>query len=423
MTGRLSLILLLVGGSIGVLLHREQQRGTFEPFDRAHRSFLLANPGAETARALSTEPRVILARMDDPDLPPSQRAFDSWPPDPAEWQILFQNIVQYEPKTVAVQMPLVFDAVTAGLRDAAQRLPGFSLTAPASAAPATALPPELPILPQGLPELKVTGPVHGVPEFHHVSAPSLSGRLGVEEVDLGRHVSVVGDWCRVPLVARSGPRLVPALPLQALLAWVGIDPRDITVHPGESIRGPGGLRIPIEEDGCFRFYLPLTGRVPAVDADDFLFDREQANRHYPPGSPDRRILDRIPGSLVWIGADDNASRRMLLPDGNRASAADLFTRAIAVIQTGRRVSPLTPGSQIPVIAATLGWISWIVRWRRARVWIGALAGGVMLVLFSLFLFRNDSVWVPLAPSLILLAGSWIVCLLIPRRDKSGNPAP
>ena len=88
MSPRFSLLLLLAAAAFGVLLHREQQRGSFETFDRRHREFLRANPGSAEWTTMADEPQVILARLDDPDLPTAQRAFEAWPPRVDEWQVV-----------------------------------------------------------------------------------------------------------------------------------------------------------------------------------------------------------------------------------------------------------------------------------------------------------------------------------------------
>ena len=93
------------------------------------------------------------------------------------------------------------------------------------------------------------------------------------------------------------------------------------------------MAIPIDETGCFRFYVPLSARAGSVQADEFLFGKTQAETAYPPGTKERASLEAVAGSLVWLGTDDQASRLLKLPDGNTASVADLTTRALAAIHS------------------------------------------------------------------------------------------
>lgn len=415
-SSRTKWLLFLGMGVLAMLLHREQQRGTFEPFDRRHREFLKANPGAREWPSLADGPQVVLARMDDPDLPPSQRTFDAWPPLPEEWRVVFQHLKDYQPKAVAVALPVHVDSPTPGFQEAASALPGLSVGVSAANSHLSDTAPL--VLPPGVPVLRVQGPVESLPEFDRITPSGLTAAQAVTDVDLGQKVAVDGDWCRVPLLARVGKQVVPTLALQSLLVWSGTAFEDITAQPGTAIRGPRGFVIPIDDEGCFRYYLPLASPAAFVAADEFLFPREQADKLYPAGTPERDALDKVKGSLVWIGADDKNARLLKLPDGNTASPADLITRALAAIQTGRFIRPLEPNWQAgPLVLSMLfGW--WITGWKRRNLWKGVFFGGIALVGLSLLAFQTSHTWVPLAPSFIELAAGFAAGLLFPRA-----PAP
>lgn len=411
MSPRISLLLLLAAGAFGVLLHREQQRGAFEAFDRKHRDFLRANPGSAEWTTLADEPQVILARFDDPDLPASQRAFDGWPPRPDEWQVVLQNLTAWKPRAVSLSLPLVVDDPSAGFLKSLSAVPGFTLGVDAGAAFRTGfMPPELPA---GLPVLRVQGELAGIPEFETLRTLPLPVRVGIGRVDLGQKITVEGEWCRVPLLARTGTQIVPTLALQSLLTWSGTPPDRLLVQPGTAITGPKGMVIPIDESGCFRFYLPLSARAGAVQADEFLFEKPQAETTYAPGTPERTALESVTGSLVWLGVDDHASRLLKLPDGNTASIADLTTRALAAIQTGRFIRPLDVWWQIVPQAITVIYGLWLVRWKRKNLWKGAATGALLLLTASLLAFQTNHTWIPLAPSLFQLGLVFVVGLLKP----------
>lgn len=421
MNVRSTFLLLLGAGILATLLHREQQRGTFEDFDRRHREFLKANPGASEWRSLADGPQVVLARLDDPDLPAAQRTFDAWPPLPEEWQVLFQNIRDYAPLAVAVAIPLHVETPTPGLAAAATALPGLAMGLAAESTRASGAPPV--VLPAGLAVLRAQGPVGGIPAFDSIPGSGLAVRHAVTEVDLGQKVTVEGDWCRVPLLARAGTQLVPTLALQALLTWSNTPAEDITVQPGTAVRGPKGFVIPIDEEGCFRFYLPLASPAESVSADDFLFPKTQADTLYTAGTPERLALDKVHSSLLWVGSDDKASRLLKLPDGNTASPADLITRALTAIQTGRFMRPLEPGWQILTLAVAGLFGCWMARWKRRNLLRGTFFGGLAFVMASLLAFQTNHTWIPLAPALIELAAALFVGLLIPRPAPAGKNAP
>ncbi|RYD37052.1 MAG: CHASE2 domain-containing protein [Verrucomicrobiaceae bacterium] len=415
MNVRSQFLLLLGAGILATLLHREQQRGTFEIFDRRHREFLKANPGATEWRSLAEKPQVVLARLDDPDLPTAQRTFDAWPPLPDEWQVLFQNIRDYAPAAVAVALPLRVETPSAGFAAAAAAVPGLTLGLLAESTRASGAPPL--VLPPGVAVLRAQGPVSGIPVFDRLTVSGMTVPQAVSEVDLGQKVTMEGDWCRVPLLARTGAQVVPTLALQALLTWNGTPLESILVQTGTAIRGPKGMVIPIDEEGCFRFYVPLAPPAQSVSADDFLFPKTQAETLYIPGTPERAALEKVRGSLLWVGTDDRASRLLKLPDGNTASPADLITRALTAIQTGRFMRPLEPAWQIVTLTAAVLLGCWMARWRRWNLTKGLLIASLCFGMASLLAFQSSHTWIPLAPAPIQLAASLFVGLLIPR------PAP
>jgi hypothetical protein len=412
MSRRLTLLWLLGAAAFGVLLHREQQRGTFEKFDRKHRDFLRANPGQAQWSTLAEEPQVILARLDDPDLPAAQRAFDAWPPRPDEWQVLLQNLTAWQPRAVSLGFPLTVDQPSPGFLATWAAVPGLCQPVNGIAAFRSGFPP--PEIPAGLPVLSVQGERSGIPEFESLNPGLLPGRLGIGEIDLGQKITVEGEWCRVPLLARTGNQVVPTLALQSLLTWSGTAPDQVLVKPGSAILGPKGMTIPVDETGCFRFYLPLSVRAGAVQADEFLFGRSQAENTYQPGSRQRESLDAVTGRLVWLGADDQSARYLKLPDGNQVSAADLITRALAAIQTGRFIRPLPLWWQAAPQALTVLFGLWLFRWKRRNLWKGAAMAGLALITASLLAFQTDHTWIPLAPALLQLAAAFTAGLLLPR---------
>ncbi len=415
MSPRLSLLLALGAAAIGVLLHREQQRGTFETFDRKHREFLSANPGQAEWNSMAEKPQIVLARLDDPDLPLAQRAFEAWPPRADEWQVVLQNLTAWQPRAVACAVPPTVENPSPGFLTTLAAVPGLTGALEAVAALNPNFTP--PTLPERLPVLQVEGASAGIPEFDSLRPPPLPISLGIGDVDLsgkGQKISIEGEWCLVPLLARTGTAVVPTLALRSLLAWSGIPPEKLTVQPGTAILGPKGTVIPIDDSGCFRFYAPLAERTASVQADEFLFTRAQAETTYPPGSVERAALEAVRGSLIWLGTDDQAARTLKLPDGNTASPADLITRALAAIQTGRFLRPLPPWWQAAPQGVAILFGLWLVRWKRRNVWKGVAIGALALLTASLLAFQTNHTWIPLAPALLQLAFAGITGLLLPK---------
>jgi len=417
---RNSLLILLFGGTLGLWLVREQQRGTLERFDRVHREFLKANPaGGQRAPALE-QPAVVFVRLDDVDQP--NRVFSAWPLADGDWQIILQNLSSYSPGAAAIAAPLPFDKSGGGLESAAKGVPGLCVAASVSASPGDGAA----SLPQALPVLTVSGSVREIPEFKSARLPAIPGGTAAGDIDLlarDKKLSVEGDWCRVPLLARLGNQVVPTLTLLALLEWADVPVPEVTVQPGVAITAGKSLRIEIDQGGFFRYFLSLAPPVPSVNADVFVLSREQAVASLAPGDPQRRVLAGLQKSLLWFGHDDAGSRLLHLPNGSPVSPAELAARAIAAIQTSSYMRPLPPPYQWIAPGATLLFCLWLTHWRKSRLLPGALATAVILGAVSLYLYHTGHWWMPLVPSLALLAATVVLSFLLPAPGWRDRPVP
>lgn len=414
MSFRNTLLVLLFGGTLGVFLMREQERGTMEPFDRVHREFLKANPSPDEPVTALEEPAVVFARIADRDL--SIRAFSSWPLEESDWQVVLQNLAAYTPKATAISAPLPFIRSGPGLTAAAQAIPLLSSGAPASTSPGDG--PQQ--MPEGLPVLTVRGSALRIPELKSIRPPALPGTWAAGDIDMlpaEQKLTVDGDWCRVAMLARMGDKVVPTMALRALIDWSGIKPADLAVQPGVAITGGKSLRIPIDEAGFFRYYLSLAPFVPTVNADVFVLTRDRALADLPPDDEQRRHLENLKTRLLWFGHDDTASRRLKLPNGTPVSPASLTARAIAAIQTARFMRPLPPHFQWIPAGGTLLFCLWLTHWRKSRLWPGAFVAAVALIAASLYLYRHNHHWMPLGPSLALLAATVVLSYVLPTSKR------
>lgn len=417
MSFRNTLLVLLFGGTLGMALLREQPRGTLEPFDRVHREFLKANPGDDRPPA-AAHPSVVFARLDDGDQ--ARPVFEKWPLNESDWLIVLQNVPAYAPKVTALHAGLSFPKAPPPLEAAAKAVPGLCVPLALSVSPGDGAQ----TLPDSLPVLKVTGSTDAIPEFKSLRESALPGALAAGDIDLlpaAQALTVDGDWCRVPMLARMGDKVVPTLALRALLEWSGVPAADVTVQPGTAITAGKALRIEIDEAGCFRFFLSLAPLVPSLNADAFVLKRDEMLAHLPADDPQRLVLESLKGSLLWAGLDDSKSRSLNLPNGTPVSRADLTARALAVIQTNSHLLPLPSQRQWIAPAATLLFCIWLTHWRKSRLWPGALVACAALAGASLWLYRQDHQWLPIGPSLALVLATVLLSYLLPSRKP--KPAP
>lgn len=413
---RLSVLLISACCVLGVLLNREQQRGAFERFDREHRRFLADNLSTAGNRVpRKAEPAVTLLRFDDTDLPQAQRSFTAWPPPAGEWQSMLQTLASYTPKAPAISIPMVLENPPQGLLDAAAGMSGLSVTPMAALAPGA----ELADLPAGLPVLKdVKGNVSAIPEFNALATvPGLQARLGVADIDMGQHISIAGEWAKVPLLARAGERVVPSLILRALLAWENIPPDQVTVNLGFAIRCADKFNIPVESDGSFRLYLPLAPDVPSFDGSMLLFSKEDLEQRGV-GRDIMPHLISLKDRIAWLGVDDLAARKLYqLPDKTPVSRSGLAVRTIAAIQSGQFTHPMEPRHQYSLQLVTGGLALWLIHWRRRNLWKGILAAAILLLALSLIAFQNSQTWVPLVTPLAFLGTAFFLGMIVPRGQE------
>jgi len=402
-----------------MFLLREQQRGTLEWFDSAHRGFLKANPAPGQASPSLAAPAVIFGRLDDVDQ--KNRVFEAWPPGQGDWQVVLQNLSGYQPKAVAVAATLPFDKAGSGLEAAAKGISRLITAAAASVAAgdgAQTLPAELPVL-------QVTGSVRNIPEFKSIRPPAIPAASGAGDIDMQprqERLTIEGDWCRVPMLARLGEKVVPALALRALLEWASVPAAEVSVLPGVAITAGRTLRIPIDDGGFFRYFVSLAPHVDAVNVDVFALTRDQALANLPPEDPQRNILAALPKSLLWIGHDNAASRVLKHPNGTLVSPAYLTASALAAIHTARHMHPLPPPYQWIAPAATLLFCLWLTHWRKSRLWPGAFLAAVALAGVSLYLYRTRDLWMPLVPSIAMLVATLVLSFLLPARGIPRVPA-
>jgi hypothetical protein len=421
MSIRNTLLVLLFGGTLGGFCLREQQRGTLERFDQKHREFLKANPATGGPASSLEEPAVVFVRADDVDQ--TKRVFSAWPLGDGDWQIILDNLAAYTPKAVALGVPFRFEKAGGWAENTFKNLSGLTVAVEASTAAGDG--PQ--VLPDSVPVLKVIGAPSRIPQFKSIKPSVMPGGAAPAEIDLSpQKITIEGDWCRVPLLARLGDKVVPTLALRALLEWAKVPAKDLTVQLGFEISYGKTLHIPIDEGGFFRYFLSLAPRVPTLNADDFVLGREQALAELPADDPRKKTLAGLKDSLLWFGHDNVASRVLKLPNGTPVSSAELTARAIAAIQTDSYMRPLLPDLQWIPPASTLLFCLWLTNWRKSRLFPGAFVAGVVLVGVSLYLYRQDHQWMPLVPSLAVLAATVVLSFLLPSpggREPVENEPP
>jgi len=413
---RSTLLWLLCGGILGLLLLREQERGTFAQWDDRQRDLMARHPWSGGASA-GGEAAVVLGRLDDRDR--EERVFAEWPLSQGDWQVLLQNVKDYRPRQTVVGSGVVGPGM-AGLADAAREIPRLTVAAPVSAVAAAGVGE----LGSDWPVLACEGGVDGIPAVGKVLPLALPGAPGAGELDLGKRadrVSVDGENCRVPLLMRVGDRVVPAVVLRAVMEWLGIPGGDVRVIPGVAVQLGDSFRIPIDAAGGFTYHRPFAPVVPSFGADVFALPRDQVEAVVSPG--ERALLGRLPDVLLWLGEDDVAGRRLAMGDGEWISPSAVMAQAVAVIQTGRWVKPAGQRQQWMVAGLVLLAGVWLIHWPRWLVLPGISAVAASLAAAGWHRFHVEGEWFPAVPAAGLLALAGLLAFLLPRAARPGGAVP
>lgn len=236
----------------------------------------------------------------------------------------------------------------------------------------------------------VKGELAALPDFPIVEAQAdedyrLSSTLGF------RNLPGASNWHRaVPLLYRYRGQVVPSLVLQAALMWEKLSLEDVRVELGARVALGDLVEIPIDVAGRMRvdFGVPR-GRC---GFDDLVLAAEQADakseaRNLPP--------ETFSGKLLLLSRVDEASRTLRLAAGRAGSAGELFTAAIATIQSRTFIRRAPPWADAVLIGVAMLASLWLPCWRRGRVAFFAILALIAYVLAALWIFGSELIWMPI----------------------------
>ena len=416
-------LLLGLSALIGtLLLVREGRRGALAPIHRLELAWLRATTGQPVRDA-----GVVLVALDDADWHPEKRLFDSWPPGPLDFALIFENLARRQPAVVAVEPTLDWPGAGplefASLHERAALLPAsvFGVAAQTLAGDTSRLPRLA----------RVEGKIDAIPEIGGIlAAPSAEwsgGRnLGLTRLDFSPANARTASAVPLPLVARIGQEVVPTLLLEALRLRHGVPPEAVTVHLGKEIRLGDREAIPIDPAGRFQFFVGVTEPLPQLSVRRLLLDAGQDRRLFEPGAPDLLALDKLAGSLAIV-ADTTQSAPRFVTDAagpvSRWSFGEGLARALAAIESGKFVRECPRGIQFALWAVLGALGAWSLRWPRAKSGLVFACVALTLFLVAGIAFRAGQLWLPLVQPLALLGLLTTVSVLTAPASPSSPSAP
>lgn len=422
-------ILLLMGGGLLFFLQREGQRGAFDAWERSVLEalwHLMAPPTDGQAASADEISDVVLAEVKRGDLP-----FETWPPAPLDYALIFESLVRGEPAAVAVTMPLAWPSVerldAATLKERVTLLPrgvlACTLVHGEEVAP---LQPESPEAPLPLAQLtQVEGDPSRVPEWGalgQVALPDVRGSkaLGFTRIEFGAQPEAEASSVTLPLLARRGEEIVANLLLQSLLTWKGVSASDVRVILGKEIVITPELRVPIDETGglsVFTAHPPVVRRVSA----GALWEAD-ADAEIPVTSESRAVS--IKQAFVVVAVEGEQALQLTTSRGQVWEEGELTARALAAVLSGRHFREVPMVYQAALWGALLlggtGLLLAPRRWQ-ALWWPG---GALVLVLTVVLLFVQSFPhwWLPpVIPGVLWLTCGVMALLLAPSRAAAVTP--
>lgn len=413
------------------VLHREAGRGTLRPVEAGYFAWLSAN-----ARLPAIAPNVTFLRLDRNPAGGGEPIFGEWPPAALDYALLLENLAPMAPAVAAVEPVLHLDPAdpiaAPILAERARAIPSLVLGITLANAPADAPAPEAqvpsPLLPR-IPADNVRGNHENLPAFTHVlqmaAEPLMmngNASTGFTEIDLGLAPTREADGTiRVPLLARSGDRILPSLGLRTLMAMHGVAPEEVRAHLGSHLALGSALRLPIDSRG--RLPIPPQARAAVIrtPADNLFLDPDSDAKLT--SEDEAAALESVRGGVVVLGLDSDSDRRFRLGgdgDDERISAAEATALTVAAAEAGQFFRSPGPVAQFALwgVLVLLGSLATAFRRRRsALLWLLVLA--IAYAVTALLVFQTTLTWWPAAIPASILVISLVLVLLLPKPGPAG----
>lgn len=346
------------------------------------------------------------------------QVFQSQPPSPVDFAILFKNLQRVGAKRIAVADAMVWeDSDPIQMKAFSQTLAGFEAAAVATPLARGAIEetPPAAYIRASVPVTQVSGDVSVLPV---VNRATLAGpAVDADDVFAGfsRLESETADAKRLQLVARWGDRVVLAFPLVAVLAQRGIPASEVKIKLGESIKlGSRGPMVLIDAFGRGEYVVPVKVKEKAIpDQEDAALTVELpgGKKLQDKVMPAEKLLDLPDGTFA-----DKAPFVLLRNDRSKVSSAErafsasLVPTMIALAsesgldaaKIARQLSPRGEFILIVWMVFVLVWIAGAASAFRRNIGFGSVLGVIAAAQWIAYGLANF--WLP---------GLWMTLVLLP----------
>lgn len=421
------LTLFLVFGAVLTLLGEWNLKNGGEGFaaglNRWWLEFCIAN-----SRDKIADPAVTLVTIDDEYKPAIGESLSQ-----ADFAAVFGFVGKFSPKAVAFEPNPVFDESLAInqttlelLKEATLPLPRVTLGAVAENGQPPAGPteePKFPVL------TKVEGDTGNVtPLTRVVAAPN--PQLLANGLPAFTGIELDGATDRsLPLIARQGDKIVASFIVTAVASHAGVPLDQVTVKlpaVGSGVIEIGEkIRVPIDGRGRMKLYEQSgvgPGFYPVVSAFQLALtgDEDEAIRKLL--ADVEKDFETLRQNLVVIGRDRTEDRRATLVGYDKPlSRAELLTRAIATIQSGRYVDWWPFWARLLSVAVIALLAAAAFRRSRGKAIAWSLLGAFLWFGIAMVAFKSTLAWAPPFAPLALFALMFIIGAVLPGA-KADAPA-
>ncbi|MCB1087945.1 MAG: hypothetical protein KDM63_12920 [Verrucomicrobiae bacterium] len=391
--------------------------------DRSWLEFCVAN-----ARDKISDPQVTLVTVDDDYKPAIGETLSQ-----ADYAAVFGFVGKFQPKAVAFEPNPVFDesqpinqTTLELLKEASLPLPRLTLGAVAENGQSPQNPAEEPKFPA---LTKIEGDTSQVtPLTRVVAAPNpqllANGTPAFTGIELGGDV---GQGSRtLPLIARQGDKVVASFIVHALASYAGVPLDQVSVKLPGHIEIGERYRIPIDSRGRMRYFEHAGiggGFYPSISAFQLALtgDEDETIKKLLVDLEDE--FESLKSNLVVIGRDRTEDRReTLIGYDHPLSKADVLTRAIAIIQSGRYIDWWPLWARLLSIAIIAALAAHIFRGGRGRAFGWGILGAFLWFGIAMVAFKSTLAWAPPLAPLLLFALILIIGLVLPEPKNATSPA-
>jgi hypothetical protein len=431
------LILFLVFGAILVALGewdaQSRRFGFAGGLSDAWREFCVANSPDKIGK-----PAVSLVRINDEYQPAIGKSLSQ-----ADYAAILGFVEGFDPKSVAFEPNPVFDPAEPINQTTLELLKEVALILPPLTLGAVAENGQGPQSDEEAVNLPVIANVEGdvasvTPVTRIVAAPNpqltANGAPAFTAIELAGDHSDDAGGRRVNLIGRHGDQVVPSFIVHALANYtgVGLDQVSVQLPPAVAsgvIRIGDVHEIPIDARGRMKIYeqsgIGTSGFYPAVSAFHLALTGEDDETIKSLLADVTADFETLKTNLVVVGHDRTEDRRETLSTARRQlSRAEMITRAIATIQSGRYIDwwPLWARLLGVLVIAGIAALAFTKPRGKAIIW--AVFGGFFYFGVSMVIFKSTLTWAPPFAPMALFVLMIVVALVSadPARAESSAPA-